>query len=82
MCCDTAYFTALNFTGPHTNPNGVQILGNNDHFQLDINLGHDKCAIRNIPCACVTCTSLSENSYTPGLSYKSQPCYQYVTYLI
>ena len=58
MHCNKNQFPALPFCGPHSKPHGARVLGKHYHFCFDPKLGMDKCAIRRIPCACVSCTSM------------------------
>ena len=65
--CDTNQFPALPFCGSHPKPHGARGLGNHYHFSFDTNLGHGICTIRQIPCACVACTSMLDQPCIYGV---------------
>ena len=54
----TNQFPELKFLGPHNKPHGVRGLGKNYYKCFDPKLGHGRYAIRPIPCACTSCTSI------------------------
>ena len=57
---------------------GVIGLSKHSKFWLDPKLGHDKCAIRWIRCACITCTIILDKPWAVGVSANEQTCYQHV----
>ena len=62
--------------GPYPNPHGERGLSNNYHFSFDPKLVHGICAIRSIPCACVACTSMLDQTWVSGIPSKKQARYQ------
>ena len=46
---------------------------------FDKNIGNGICAIRRIPCACVTCTSMLDKPWISGIQSTKQARYQPVT---
>ena len=53
ISCATTHFPPLPSCGPHAKPHGMRGLSKHYHFQIDPKLGHGKCKIRLIPCACI-----------------------------
>ena len=45
------------------------------HYQTDPCLRVDKCAMRQIPCACIACTNQLSEKWINGLSPCKQPRY-------
>ena len=66
MYCATNQFTKLNFIGPQNKPLGVIGLGKHNQIRFDPKLGHVTYAIRFIPCACTSCTSITYQPYITG----------------
>ena len=63
MYCDTNQFPALTFCGSRPKPCGVRGLSNHCHLRFDPKLGHGIYAIRCIPCAFVSCTSVLDKPW-------------------
>ena len=76
---DPNQFPAFPFCGPHPKPCGERGVGKHYHIPFGPELGHDICAIRRIPCACVACTSILEKPWLSGIPSKKQARYQPVT---
>ena len=74
MCHKT--FPVSSFCGSHVKPCYLWGLSKHYHLYLDTKLGHEKCSIQNIPCACVKCTNILENTWAPGVYHVQQPRYQ------
>ena len=79
MYCDTNQFPTLPFFVSHPKPHGARGLGKHYHLRFDPNLGHSICAIRGIPCACVTCTSIIDKHCISCIHSTKQARYQPVT---
>ena len=54
-------------------------MGKHYHLRFDTKLGMGVCAIRRIPCACVTCTSMMETPWISGIPYNKQDLSKPVT---
>ena len=54
--CNTNQFPALPFCGPHYKPYCARGLSKHYHLRFYPKLGMGVCAIRRVPCACVSCT--------------------------
>ena len=67
ILCAITQFPALPLCGPHIN-----------HFCIRLypKLGHGKCAIQQIPCACVSRTNMLAKPCAPDVAHDQQPCYQ------
>ena len=76
MYCDTNQFPELPLCGSHPNPHGARGLGKHYHIHFDPNIGHDICAIRCIPCACVACTSMLDQPWISIVKSTKQARYQ------
>ena len=61
--CDTNQSPSLPFCVTHTKPHGARGLSKNCHLRFYPKIGHDICAIRRIPCACLGCTSMVEKPW-------------------
>ena len=73
MYCNTNEFPELLFCCPYYKPYGARGSSKNYHLRFDQKLGNGTCAIRRIPCACVTCTSMLNKSWISGiLSYEKE----------
>ena len=77
--CNTNQFPVLSFCGPHTKPRGARGLSRYYHFRFDPKLGMGICAIRRIPCACVSCTSMLDKPWIYGIPSDEQERYKPVT---
>ena len=75
MYCDTNQLPTLPVCGSHPNPHGARGLGEHYHIRFDPNLGHGICAICCIPCACITCTSMLDQSWNYGVHSTDQVGY-------
>ena len=64
---------------PHEKPHGVKGLSKHYYFQLD-QIGHGKCVIIQIPCACISCTHMLDKPFVVGSDPYRQPRYQLVEY--
>ena len=51
------------FFGPHAKPHGVRGLSGHYCLRLYPKLGHGKCVMRKIPCACISCISMLDKPY-------------------
>ena len=80
MSYATTQFPALVFCGLYMKLHGVKGLSKHYHIWLGPKLGHEKCTIWWIPCACVACTSMLGKTWGPCVSHIQQPCYQTVVY--
>ena len=67
MYCNTNQFPALSFCGPHYKPHVTRGLSKHYHVTFDQKLGNRVCAIRRIPCVCVTCTSMLDKPWISGI---------------
>ena len=67
MYFDINQFPTLPFCGLHPKPPGERGLGNNYHIRFDPNLGHGICVIHRIPFACVSCTSMLDQTWISGV---------------
>ena len=76
ISCSTRQFIVFPFCIPHIKLHGVRILRKHYYIQLYPKLGNVKCAIWRIPCACVPCTNILENTSAPGVDHAKQVCYQ------
>ena len=65
------------FFGLHFKLHGVQDLRNNYHICLDPKLGHGF-AIRSITGACISCTIMLDNPWSPDVYHNQKPRYQSV----
>ena len=79
MYCDTTQLPALPFCGPHPKPNGARGLNKYYHLRFDTKIGHGICAIHQIPCDCVGCTSMLDKPWIYGIPSQKQARYQPVT---
>ena len=77
--CNTKQFPELPYRGPHPKPHGNRGLSKYYHLRFDPKLGHVKCEIRHIPCACVACTLMLEKLWIYGIFSKKQAHKQPVT---
>ena len=75
---DKNQFTELPFCGPYMKPHGVRGLSKHYNLKLDPKLGHEKCAILRIPCACIACTKMLDKPWADGINDNGQICYQHV----
>ena len=41
------------------------------HYCIDPNMGEGKCALKNIPCACVSCTDQLDHAWIPDKDIKN-----------
>ena len=62
MYCDTNQFPTLPFCGSNPNPHGARGLGKHYHLRFNPNQGRGIYAIHRIPCACVVCTSMFDQT--------------------
>ena len=77
MSCSVEVFHELPHNKQHnTNPYGLQYLIQNYHLYFDPKLGHGKCAIRRIPCACNACTDQLGFPWNQKNCDDKQPRYQ------
>ena len=67
MYCDTNQFPTLPFCGPHPKPHGARGFSKHYHLCFDPKLGHGICAIHHIPCSCVACKSMLDNTWVSGI---------------
>ena len=63
----TNQYPELQFLGPHNKPHDVCGLGKHNHMRFDPKIGHGTCAIRHIPCARTSCTSIIDQILVKGL---------------
>ena len=70
---DTTQFPEFTFCVPHIKPHGVWGLIKHYNICLDPKLGHGKCEIQWITCACVACTNILYNAWDPGDYCVKQP---------
>ena len=63
MSFDTTQFPELSFFSPHAKPHGVRGLSKHYHLRLDPKLDNVKSEIRQIPCACISCTTMLDNTW-------------------
>ena len=80
MYCDTNQFTASPFCVPYPKPHGERGLSKHYHLSFYPKLVHGICAIRRIPYAYVSCTSMIEQTWIYDIPPKKQTRYQPVTY--
>ena len=76
ISCTSTLFQVLPFCGPHEKPHGVRRLSKNYHSQLNPKLFYGKCAIRKIPCACISCTNILDKPWNMGSNPTMQIRYQ------
>ena len=76
----TKQFTTLKCCVPLAKPHGLWGLIKNNHLWLDPKLGHGICEIHQKPSACVSCTTMSDNKWSPGVSRTENPYCQHVLY--
>ena len=74
----TKQFTTLKCCVPLAKPHGLWGLIKNNHLWLDPKLGHGICEIHQKPSACVSCTTMSDNKWSPGVSRTENPYCQHV----
>ena len=72
-------FPALPFFGPYSKLHGARGLSKHYHFRFDPKIGNGVYAIRCIPCACVTYTSMIDKPWISGIPSDEQYCYKPVT---
>ena len=77
--CNTNQFPALPLCGPHSKHHGARGLGKHYHLCFDPKLGMGVCAIRRIPCGCVSCTSMLDKAWISGIPLDKQDQYKPVT---
>ena len=63
MYCNTNYFPVLPFCGPYSKPRGARVFSKHYHLRFYPKIGNGVCAIRHIPCACVTCNTMLEKPW-------------------
>ena len=64
--CASTQFIAFLFCGPHAKPHGVIGLSKHYHLRLEPKLGHGKCEIRCILCACISFTNMLDKPWVIG----------------
>ena len=74
--CAKNHFTELKFLGPYNKPHGVCGLGKHYNMYFYAKLGHVIYEIHHIPCACTSCTSSLDQTWTPGFTEQKQSHYQ------
>ena len=79
MYYDTKKIPELPFCGPYPKTHGERGLSKSYHLRFDPKLGHGICVIHRIPCACVACISMLEQSCIYGIPSKKQARHQPVT---
>ena len=72
----TTQFPEFSFSGPHAKPHGVGGLSKHYHLRLDPKLVRVKYAILIIPCTCISCTTMLDNTWACKFYPNKQPCYQ------
>ena len=77
---NTNQFPELPFCGPHPKHHGARGLIKHYCLRFCPKLGHGICAIRRIPCACVSCTSMLDQPWIYGIFSKKQARCQPVKY--
>ena len=60
--CATNQFPELKFLGTHNKQHDVRGLVKHNQVYFDTKLGHSIYAIRRIPCACTSCTSILDQT--------------------
>ena len=58
---------------------GLRGLNKHYNLQLDPKLGHGKCAIQQITCDCISCTTILDNPWAYVFDPTKQPRYQPVS---
>ena len=64
------------FFNAHAKPNGVHDLSKKYNIWLDPKMGHGSCALFQMPCIFVSCTTMLVNTLSPVVSHNKQPFYQ------
>ena len=78
--CATNQFPEMQFLGTRNKPHGVCRLGKHYHMRFDPKLGHVRCSIHRIPCACHPFTPRLNQPWDLGIPKQKQPLYQLVKY--
>ena len=78
MSCATTQFPKFSFCGPHAKPHGVRGINKNYNLRLDPKLDHVKCAIQQIPCSFIACTTMLDKPWPYKVDPNKNPCYQHV----
>ena len=60
MYGNTNQFPELTLFGPHSKPHGARGLSKHYHLRFDQEIGNGVSAVRCIPCACVTSTTMQD----------------------
>ena len=75
--CETTQFLVFSFCSQHAKPHRVSGLIKHYHLLLDPKLGHCKCAIRQMTCDFISCTTILDKprsySVDPTKQYSCQP---------
>ena len=71
---------SLSFFGTHAKPHGVIRLNKHYLLLLDSKLGQGKCAIKQIPYTCISCTNMLYKPWVINSDPIRQPRYQPVEY--
>ena len=79
MYCNTNKLPEISFCGPNSKPRGARGLSKYYHLRFDPKLAMGIFAIFRIPWACVTCISMLENPWIPGIPSDKQEHYKPVT---
>ena len=65
MSFEITQLPALTFCGLHMKPHGLIRLSEHYNLCIDPELDHGKCEIQQIPCVCVACTNMLDNTWEP-----------------
>ena len=76
MYCDTKKSPELPFYGSHSKPPETRGLGNHYNLRFDPDLGHGIFEICRIPFACVSCTSMLDQTWISSIQSTKQARYQ------
>ena len=79
MYCNTNQFPELPFCDPHYKPCVARGLSKHYNLCFDLKIVMGICAIRCIPCACVTCTLMLYKPWISGILSDEQERYKTVT---
>ena len=79
MYCIKNQLPSLPFCGPHPKPRGAMGLSKHYHLRFGPKIGHGICEICRIPCACVSCTQMLDQTWIYGITSKKPDCYQPIT---
>ena len=78
--CDTTQFPPIPLCVPISKSHGVWGWIKDCHMWLGRKLIDGTCVIHQIPCACLECTYMLDNTWAPGVTPPNQPRYQPIQY--